>query len=195
MIGYLTGNLLQKKPNQVILDVNGIGFLLNISFTTFEKLPEIGNISSFYTYLNVREDDLSLFGFLSEEDKKLFEMLISINGIGPKLAIGMLSGVSTQDLVQAVANQDVVKLTQIPGVGRKTAERLIIELKDKLATLVQTQVSFTSNYKVRNDATAALVNLGFNSKKVEKIITDIISLQNEITIEELIKKSITLLNK
>ena len=196
MIGYLRGKIMDKKPTSVLLDVNGVGYFVHISISTFDKLPELGATAELFTYLNVREDALNLFGFNSAEEKAIFELLISISGIGPKLALGILSGIQANDLVQAIQNQDVPRIVSIPGIGKKTAERLIIELKDKIGSVasVSSSDNYTS-YGIKGDAIAALVSLGYNNKKADLAITAVLNKRPDLTLEELIKNALAGLNK
>ncbi len=196
MIGYLRGKILDKKPTSVLLDVNGVGYLVHISISTFDKLPELGSTAELFTYLNVREDALNLFGFITAGEKTIFEMLISISGIGPKLALGILSGIQANDLVQAIQNQDVPRIVSIPGIGKKTAERLIIELKDKITTIGSESASDTyTSYGIKGDAIAALISLGYNNKKADLAITSVLNKTPDLTLEELIKNALAGLNK
>ncbi|RMD51493.1 MAG: Holliday junction branch migration protein RuvA, partial [Ignavibacteria bacterium] len=131
MIGYLRGKIVSKKPTQIILDVNGVGYLINITTSTFETIGNKEEISLF-TYLSVKEDSLTLYGFSSVAEKEMFQLLISISGIGPKLAQGILSGIQIDELKSAIQEGNVTRIVAIPGIGRKTAERLLVELRDKV---------------------------------------------------------------
>lgn len=135
MIGHLRGTVLEKHPTEVILETGGVGYEVQISISTYTALPNQGAAVSLRIYTHVREDTLLLFGFATSEEKQLFEQLISVSGIGPKLAITVLSGLATPDLIGAIRNGDVAQLVRIPGVGKKTAERIVLELKDKLAAM------------------------------------------------------------
>ncbi len=132
MIAYIRGTLLEKRPNSVIVDVHGVGYELAIPVSVYSSLPEQGEAVRLHAYQHVREDILALYGFLTKEDKALFEKLISVSGIGPKLAITALSGLTTEDLVAAIRSGSVEQLVRIPGVGKKTAERMVLELRDKM---------------------------------------------------------------
>src|SRR5579862_3483455 len=134
MIGHLRGQLADKRPNQVVVDVNGVGYQVLIPLSTFYALGELRETVTLLIHTHVREDAFSLYGFLTAREKHLFELLISASGVGPSLALKILSGMSADDLVPAIRGGDMLKLTHIPGVGRKTAERIIVELRDKLAT-------------------------------------------------------------
>src|SRR5580658_5747484 len=135
MIALLRGTLLEKHPNQVIVEASGVGYDVLIPISTYSALPEAGSEVRLRIYTHVREDALALFGFLTSEEKTIFEKLISVSGIGPSLAVKVLSGMSTADLIPAIRNGSVEQLVRIPGVGRKTAERIVLELKDKLEGL------------------------------------------------------------
>lgn len=178
MIAHLSGTLFSKQPNSVIVDVGGVGYELTIPLSTFYDLGEEGNPVALRVHTHVREDALQLFGFRTEREKKLFLYLISISGIGPKLAITILSGMSAEELIPAIRNNELARLVNIPGVGRKTAERLIVELKDKLAALTspemeeqfRTAAGPASQRAVADDIVSALVNLGFLRAAAEKAV-------------------------
>lgn len=196
MIGYLSGKIIFKKPTRVILDVNGVGYLVNISISTFEKIADQERVS-LYTYLSVKEDALDLYGFYSIAEKEMFEMLISVSGIGPKTAQSILSGIQIEDLKEALKTGNIVRIISVPGIGRKTAERMMIELRDKVESLSEsTGGGFNSGVQnVRGDAITALVNLGYNQKVAERIVRSITDLTPNISIEDLIKEALTSLNK
>lgn len=193
MIGYLRGKLLSAKPTQVIIDVQGVGYLVNISVTTFEDISGKKDVELFI-YTNVREDAIQLFGFADEVEKEMFELLISVNGIGPKLALGVLSGIRVSDLKSAIQKNDLQRIVAIPGIGKKTAERLVLELRGKLNTL-SPSASGDANYSVRSEATLAMVSLGYNQKIAEKIVNEILDADPAITIEELLKRALKSLGK
>ncbi|MBK8944701.1 MAG: Holliday junction branch migration protein RuvA [Ignavibacteriae bacterium] len=196
MIGYLTGKLISKKPNQILLSVNDVGFIINISLNTFEKISETEEKISLFTYLAVKEDSLTLYGFYSISEKELFEALISINGIGPKLAQNILSGISVDEFKDAIISKNLSRLVSIPGIGRKTAERMLIELREKIEKVSDQNIEKDNfPFTVKDDATAALVGLGYNQKIAEKIIREIISQNPQITLENLIKESLKNLSK
>lgn len=196
MIGYITGKIISKKPTQSLIDVNGIGYLVNTSINTFEKLSNEGEIVSLHTYLAVKEDSLTLFGFFTLTEKELFEILISINGVGPKLAQGVLSGISADEFKDAIVNSNISRLVAIPGVGKKTAERMMVELRDKIDKVSESESNLTStSFTIKDDAVAALIGLGYNQKTADKIIRTIIGSNPQIGLEELIKESLKNLNK
>ncbi len=195
MIGYLSGKIISKKPTRVIIDVNGVGYLVNISISTFEKLTEKEEVS-LYTYLAVRDDALDLYGFYSIAEKEMFELLISVNGLGPKSAQSILSGIQIDDLKEALKTGNISRIISVPGIGRKTAERMIIELRDKVESMAESigEVS-TGSTSVRTDAIAALVNLGYNQKIAERAVRAVSDRISGISIEDLIKEALASLNK
>ncbi|MGD8779210.1 MAG: Holliday junction branch migration protein RuvA [Ignavibacteria bacterium] len=194
MIGYLTGKLVSKKPTQLILDVNDVGYLVNISITTFEKIPQEKEEISLFTYLSVKEDALDLYGFFTLAEKEMFELLISVNGIGPKLAQSILSGIEIQELKEALRLADLSRIIAIPGIGRKTGERLLIELRDKVESVADSFDTITTSTSVKTDAIAALLSLGYNQKTSERIIRKLVESKPEIQIEELVKEALNELN-
>jgi len=196
MIGHITGKIISKKPTQSLIDVNGIGYLVNTSINTFEKISEEGENVSLHTYLSVKEDSLTLFGFYTIAEKELFEILISINGVGPKLAQGILSGISSDEFKVAIANNNISRLVAIPGVGKKTAERMVIELRDKIDKVSESDSKNSSNtFTVKDDAVAALIGLGYNQKIADKVIRDLLTENSSLCLEDLIKESLKSLNK
>ncbi|MCU1311166.1 MAG: Holliday junction helicase subunit RuvA [Candidatus Angelobacter sp.] len=169
MIAHLRGRLLSKHPNQAVVEAGGVGYDVTISIPTFSDLPKAGAEVALHIHTHVREDALSLFGFMRVEEKKLFEKLIGVSGIGPKLAITILSGMSTEFMVAAIRGNDVATLTKIPGIGKKTAERMILELRDKLDQFgVEPLVSKAT--PVEEDVMSALVNLGYQRPAAERAV-------------------------
>lgn len=196
MIGHLTGKIITKKPTQVLLDVAGVGYVVNVSINTFEKLPDEGQTASVHTHLSVREDALTLYGFSSESEKQMFELLISINGIGPKLAQGVLSGIQIDELKHALKSGNIARLVAVPGVGRKTAERMLLDLRDKVdAVTGEKEAPMLASFKIKDDAVAALTTLGYNQKSAEKVIRDILTTTPNIPLEDLIRQALSHLNK
>jgi holliday junction DNA helicase RuvA len=191
MIGYLSGKIISIKPTKLLLDVNGVGYLLNISINTFEAFSN-KNVISLFVHTNVKEDAITLFGFSSEKEKEMFELLITVNGIGPKVGLSILSGIQIEDLKAAIFNNNLERLVAIPGIGRKTAERMLLELRTKIDPLLE-DIHSTSH--IKTEAISALTTLGYNNKLSEKIVRDLISEIPSISIEDLIKKSLGLLNK
>jgi holliday junction DNA helicase RuvA len=174
MIGLLRGRLLEKRPNQVILDVGGVGYLVAVPLSTFAALGELHAEVTLLIHTHVREDALSLYGFLSAREKHLFELLLGASGVGPTLALKILSGMNVEELVPAIRGGDLVRLTEIPGVGRKTAERMVVELKDKLeAVAVEAEKpSAASPAGVEADVKSALVNLGYDERTAEAAVAE-----------------------
>ena len=173
MIAHLRGRLLSKTPNQAIVDCNGVGYDVAISVATFSELPAEGAEAALHIHTHVREDQIALFGFASMQEKRLFERLLTISGIGPKLAITVLSGISSDRLVTAIRGGDHATLTKIPGIGKKTAERVVLELKDKLDDLAVPDLSTTGaahHGPAADDALSALVNLGYLRPVAQKAI-------------------------
>jgi len=172
MIAHLRGRLLSKTPNQVIVDCNGVGYDVVISVATFSELPGEGAEVSLHIHTHVREDLIALFGFAETQEKRLFERLLTISGIGPKLAITVLSGISSERLVAAIRGGDHATLTKIPGIGKKTAERVVLELKDKLEDMAVPVAAGggVPHTPVGDDALSALVNLGYPRPVAQKAI-------------------------
>ncbi len=179
MIAYLCGKLLVKHPNQLIVDVNGIGYEVSIPLSTFYETGEIGSLIQLQVHTHVREDALALFGFKSVREKVLFEHLISVSGIGPKLGITILSGMSSEELIPAIRDGNLAKLTSVPGIGRKTAERLVVELRDKLSKFERistvTSAGDVPLSQAQDDVLSALVNLGYPKNVAEKALQKILS--------------------
>jgi holliday junction DNA helicase RuvA len=169
MIGQLRGRLADKRPNQVLVDVGGVGYLVQVPLSTFANLSELHTEVTLLIHTHVREDAFSLYGFLSSREKHFFELLLSASGVGPSLALKILSGMSVEELVPAIRGGDLGRLTRIPGVGRKTAERIVVELKDKLeAVAFETQKPATkSPAGAEADVVSALVNLGYDGRAAE----------------------------
>lgn len=172
MIALLTGRIISQSPNEVIIDVSGVGYHVHTTLNTYDNLPENGETTTLHIHTHVREDTLSLFGFLSRDEKEVFTKLLKVNGIGPKMALSVLSGVPHHDLVEAIKNEDLARLNAIPGVGKKTAERIIIDLKDKLTGAVFANMAGDTkkNVSIYDDAISALVNLGYNKLQAEKVM-------------------------
>ena len=173
MIAHLRGRLLSKTPNQAIIDCGGVGYDVTISVATFSALPNEGTEVTLHIHTHVREDQLALFGFSQTQEKRLFEKLLTISGIGPKLAITVLSGIDATRLINAIRSGDHATLTKIPGIGKKTAERVVLELKDKLddlATTIPTTTGAPHHGAAGDDALSALVNLGYARPIAQKAI-------------------------
>jgi Holliday junction DNA helicase RuvA len=197
MIASLRGALLEKRPNQIIVDVHGVGYDISIPVSTYSVLPDNGKEVTLKVYTHVREDAIALFGFLTAEEKMLFEKLIGVSGIGPKLAITVLSGLAAADLTSAIRGGDVQRLTRIPGIGKKTAERMVLELRDKVdlvsggSTPVSTEKSapFTD---IESDVLSALINLGCQRPSAETAIRKAVAGGTPPTFEPLFRKALEL---
>ena len=171
MIAHLRGKLISRHPNQAIVETGGVGYEVVISVPTFSDLPPLGSEVALFIHTHVREDQLALYGFLRSEEKQLFEKLITVSGIGPKLAVTILSGMAAADLGTAIRGNDLARLTKIPGIGRKTAERLVLELRDKLPALGQEVTPAAPAFSaVQEDVLSALVNLGYQRTAAEKAL-------------------------
>lgn len=202
MIAHLTGTILSKQPNAVVIDVNGVGYEVTIPVSTFYELGDIGAQASLRVHTHVREDAIMLFGFRTSREKELFLRLTSVSGIGPKLGITFLSGTSPDDLIAAIRSNDLARLVSIPGVGRKTAERVVIELRDKIGqlALLDSDVSSTPSTAVdvdatRDDVVAALVSLGYQKALAEKIVARVLEVESDRTIEHVLRQALKLLSK
>jgi Holliday junction DNA helicase RuvA len=170
MIAHLRGTLLATSPGHAIVDCQGVGYDVTVSMNTFTQLPDVGREVSLFIYTNVREDQIALFGFHLAEEKALFEKLLAVSGIGPKLAVNILGGMNTRDLVGIIRGGDAAKLTRMPGVGKKTAERMVLELKDKLADFGVTPAAPRPKHVLEEDVLSALVNLGYQPAAAEKAL-------------------------
>ncbi|HLW82673.1 MAG TPA: Holliday junction branch migration protein RuvA [Candidatus Acidoferrales bacterium] len=171
MIGQLRGALIDKRPNQVLIDVAGVGYQVQIPLSTFAGLGALHTETTLLIHTHVREDQIALYGFLTARERQCFELLISASGVGPSLALKILSGMGLEELVPAIRKGDVVQLKRIPGVGQKTAERMVVELRDKLAAADVAEAGRPSTRsQVESDVTSALVNLGYEAHAVEKTI-------------------------
>ncbi|TDJ51900.1 MAG: Holliday junction branch migration protein RuvA [Nitrospina sp.] len=200
MIAHLKGRLLHKSPVSLVVDVQGVGYEVFIPLTAYYQLPECGATIALFIHTHLREESLKLFGFLNAEEKQMFELLIRISKVGPKIALAILSGMTAQDLTQAVFNNDISTLNTIPGVGRKTAERLALELKDKLSEMnlqPQTTAAATGSAPgngLRDDAVSALVNLGYKKAQAEQALRKVWRDEARPSLEELIRDSLNCLS-
>ena len=197
MIAHLRGKLIARRPSQVIVEAAGVGYDVAVSVPTFSELPVLGSEVALHIHTHVREDQLALYGFLRPEEKQLFEKLITVSGIGPKLAITVLSGMAADDLGNAIRGNDLARLTKIPGVGRKTAERMVLELRDKLppggsAEQVQTASALSS---VQEDVLSALINLGFQRPAAEKALAQAAKNDGAESFDALFRGSLSLVSK
>ncbi len=189
MIEFISGKLYEKTINYIIIDVNGVGYKILISMNTFEKLDSINKKVFIETYFHVTENSQTLFGFVDKLERELFEMLISVSGIGPKTAIVLLSAVKPDEFKKRLIAGEVKMLTTLPGIGPKTAKRLIVELKDKFVKTDENELPIDGS-EVNSDAYYALISLGFKSNKVKEVIEQILLKNKNITTEILIKESL-----
>jgi len=191
VIGRLTGVLLEKQPPMIALEVQGVAYELDVPMSTLYQLPATGAKTTLFTHLVVREDAHLLYGFATDEERQLFRQLLRVNGVGARTALAVLSGLSVQELHQAVAAQDAVRLTKIPGIGRKTAERLMLELKDRL-TAVIANTAGGSAASARSDALRALLALGYSEKEATAALSRVSA---ELSVSESIRHALKQLSK
>jgi len=201
MIAHLSGTLLSKQANLVILDVAGVGYEVTIPLSTFYDLEDLGSTVQLRIYTHVREDALQLFGFKTARERELFMRLISVSGIGPKLGITLLSGMSADEMIASIRTNNLARLTLIPGVGRKTAERLVVELREKVAALSSPELEEQLGAKaevrevpteegVRADALSALLNLGYQRGGAEKAIDNALGEGGDLSVESVLRRSL-----
>src|SRR5215207_7084785 len=200
MIAHLSGTLLSKQATSVIVDVSGVGYEVTIPLSTFYDLEDAGSNVQLRIYTHVREDTLQLYGFKTARERELFLKLISVSGIGPKLGITLLSGMSADEMVASIRTNNLARLTLIPGVGKKTAERLIVELREKVAELSSAQLEEELGAKpestevtedsVRSDALSALLNLGYQRSAAEKAIDGALGEGGDITVESILRRGL-----
>jgi len=192
MIAFLRGRVLDKQPNRIIVDVQGVGYELHVPLSTYYDVGDEGAEVSVRVYTHVREDALQLYGFLTDLERQLFERLIGISGIGPKVAISVLSGLDSRELVTAVQRGDVARLVSIPGIGKKTAERIVLELRDRLAQLsvpaAGTAPAGTAADRLRSDLVSALQNLGYHRAQADKAVESTISASPDATFEDALRQ-------
>lgn len=190
MITHLKGKLVEKNPTYLVIDVNGVGYWLNISLNTFSELPDEEAVF-LYTYLSVKEDSHTLFGFISKIEREIFKLLISVSGVGPSIARTMLSSMTTDEIQQAIASGDVALIQSVKGIGAKTAQRVLIDLKDKISkTYAIDEVSASVSNTNKNEALTALEVLGFNKKLSEKVIDKILQKDKSLSVEGIIKSAL-----
>jgi holliday junction DNA helicase RuvA len=203
LIAHITGKLIQKQPNSVIVDVGGVGYELTVPLSTFYDLGEPGSEVSLRAYTYVREDALQLFGFRTEREKRLFLLMIGVSGIGPKLAVTALSGMSAEELIHAIRTENLAKLVGVPGIGKKTAERMLVELKDKVAQLASPEMEehlkagaiISVGEAMRDDLISALINLGYQKGAAEKAVTAVMNENPDANFETALKQSLRKLAK
>ena len=191
MIAYLRGKLAQKDPSRVVVDVNGVGYEVFIPLTTFTALPETGGEVSIDVHTHVREDIIALYGFSTHRERLIFEKLMTISGIGPKLAVTILSGGSVHELVAAIKRSDLARFTAIPGVGKKTAERIVLELKDKLQDFSEG----TPKSPIESDVLSALENLGYVRGHAEAAMRRAVNGDSDPAFDVLFKRALQILTK
>jgi Holliday junction DNA helicase RuvA len=195
MIAHLRGKLLVKHPNRAIVEVNGVGYDVTISVPTFSELPGPGSDVALHIHTHVREDQIALYGFLRTTEKQLFEKLILVSGIGPKLAVTILSGMPVEDMVGAIRNGDVARLTRIPGIGKKTAERMVLELRDKLPPQPAGPEATPAVSPLEDDVLSALVNLGYQRAAAEKALENAVRRDRGAGFDELFRAALGTLSK
>jgi Holliday junction DNA helicase RuvA len=194
MIAYLKGNLIQKTTNQVILDIGGVGYRVSIPLSTYLMLGKNDDVAELHVYTHVTDSSFALYGFYSEKEKDLFLKLISISGIGPKIALNILSGIESSDLEDAIRQSDVVRISLIPGIGKKTAMRIALELQEKLE--LKEKVLETQSFQEKEDLISALMNLGFKRREVEKIVDECLqTFSLDVGFDKLLRESLKQLAK
>jgi len=194
LIAYLEGILAEKKPTSAIVDVNGVGYYVYIPFSTYQRLPEISAKVKLLTHTHVREDAFTLFGFVTLPEKELFELLLGVNGIGPKSALGILSSIATEDFYRCILDEDLILLTKISGIGKKTAQRLIVELKEKLQkseVLVGKPMPSAKTADAIEQALAALMSLGYDRIEAREAVQKVNPGKKKLSVEELVKQALS----
>jgi Holliday junction DNA helicase RuvA len=199
MIARIHGTLVQKAVQHCVVDVHGTGYRVVVPLTTFYELPETGQQVILHIHTHVREDAISLYGFHTAEEREVFQLMISVSGIGPKLAVNVLSGIEARELVRAVVEGDLKRLTGIPGVGRKTAERMILELKEKVAKLEREGdagiVAVQRNLQIQEDALSALINLGYRAPVAKDAVDRVLGDESAtLTLDRLLKEALRILS-
>ena len=198
MIGRLRGRVLDKTPNRLTIDVHGVGYDVHVPLSTYYDVGEPGTELELRVHTHVREDALQLFGFLTSLEQDVFERLIATSGIGPKLAVAVLSGIEPRELIAAVRQGDAARLTRVPGVGRKTAERIVLELKDRLAKLsapVETAAPAETRERQRDDLVSALQNLGYHRPLAEKAVDGVLGAGKDAGFEQALRSALRALTR
>jgi len=204
MIASLKGTLIQKHPTSIIVEVQGVGYEMRIPLSTYYELGDVGSTVALMIYTHVREDTLQLYGFRTQREKDLFMQLITVGGVGPKLAITILSGLSVDDLIMAIRTNALARISSVPGIGKKTAERLVVELRDKLAALSTAEAE--AAYKeataagaaieaIREDVVSALINLGYGRSVAEHAVAATLAVESDHSMERILKQSLKRLFK
>jgi Holliday junction DNA helicase RuvA len=203
MIAFLRGKLLEKSANTVVVDVGGVGYEVHVPLSTFYELGEPSDDVALKIHTIVREDSISLYGFMTSHEREIFTLLISVSGIGPKSALSALSGMGADEMIAAIRDNNIARLTAIPGVGKKTAERLIVELKDKVKTIDKGTTNDSSSNRddestpsgAIDDAVSALVNLGYQRQAAEKAVNKSAQEGTELEVQKLLRRALQLLAK
>jgi holliday junction DNA helicase RuvA len=195
MIAHLRGRLLAKHPNQAVVETTGVGYDVTISIPTFSDLPALGSEVALHIHTHVREDQIALYGFLRPAEKQLFEKLITVSGIGPKLAITILSGMPADEMVGAIRHNDIARLTRIPGIGKKTAERMVLELRDKLPPAGAETPAAPTTTAMEEDVLSALVNLGYQRPAAERALAQAAKNGKDGSFEALFRNTLAALAK
>jgi holliday junction DNA helicase RuvA len=195
MIAFLRGRILEKQPNRITIDVQGVGYEVHIPLSTYYEIGEEGSEAALRIHTHVREDALQLYGFMTDLERQLFERLMTISGIGPKLAVGVLSGVESRELVAAVQRGDLARLVAIPGVGKKTAERIVLELRDRLGSLAAADGTSTAKIesdadRLRGDLVSALQNLGYHRPHAEKAVESALAAAPGTSFEQALRQAL-----
>ena len=189
MIAFLRGQVIEKHPDRLIIDVQGVGYDVLVPLSTYYNVGEVGAAVALRVHTHVREDALQLFGFLTVLEEQLFRRLIGISGIGPKLALAVLSGIDASELIHSIQSGDVARLTRIPGIGKKTAERIVLELKDRVANLAVSPATGAagSPNRLQDDLVSALVNLGYHRPLAEKAVDSTLKSKDDLTLEDALR--------
>lgn len=195
MLHHIKGTLIEKKQDIIVVDVNGIGFEISVSNMTYLSIPDEGDIVTLYLHTQVREDDIHLYGFSTSAEKALFKLLISVSGIGPKVARNILSNIQIDELINAVVTKDLPRLSSVPGLGKKTAEKIIVELKEKMGNLQLSGHHTAGNHAILSDAVSALINLGYKQQQSRDVVEEVLKDNQSLDIGEVIRLSLKRLSK
>lgn len=190
MIAHLRGEVFEKHPNRLIVDVAGVGYDVQVPLSTFYTAGEPGSVITLRIHTHVREDQLSLYGFATSLELTMFERLIAVGGIGPKLALSVLSGIETRDLVGAIQRNDLARLTAIPGVGKKTAERMCVELRDRMPKAMVSETTPAPGDQLRDDLVSALLNLGYHRQNIDKSLDKLVNHTGEQRFEDVLRSAL-----
>ena len=200
MIALINGKIAYKGISHIVVDVKGVGYRIFIPLTTFYELPEAGQPVTLHIHTQVKQDGINLFGFYSLQERDIFQLMISVSGIGPKIAMNILSGIAAQELLQAISSSDLGKLVSVPGVGKKMAERLVLELKEKvMKKMIADQIPITddrhkASQLIKEDVLSALINLGYKNNMAKDALDKVMQLsKDELTLDQLLKKTLKIL--